>query len=50
HLNQRFDAVVANPPFSMRWSARESFQNDIRFSESGLLAPKKAADFAFIQL
>ncbi|HGY0710100.1 type I restriction-modification system subunit M [Vibrio cholerae] len=49
HLNQRFDAVVANPPFSMRWSARESFQNDIRFSESGLLAPKKAADFAFIQ-
>ncbi|MBF4308155.1 N-6 DNA methylase, partial [Vibrio anguillarum] len=38
-----------NPPFSMRWSAKESFQNDVRFSESGLLAPKKAADFAFIQ-
>ncbi|WP_171393668.1 type I restriction-modification system subunit M [Vibrio mediterranei] len=49
HLNQRFDAVVANPPFNMRWSARKSFQDDVRFSTSGFIAPKNVADFAFIQ-
>lgn len=43
----RFDAVVANPPFSYRWEPTESLSNDMRFKDYGL-APKSAADFAFL--
>ncbi len=42
-----FDAVVANPPFSYRWSPDESMGEDMRFKNYGL-APKSAADFAFL--
>ncbi len=42
-----FDAVVANPPFSLRWEPNETLANDFRFSAYGL-APKSAADFAFL--
>ena len=42
-----FDAVVANPPFSLRWSPSESLSDDMRFKNYGL-APKSAADFAFL--
>lgn len=45
---QQFDAVVANPPFSADWSAASKFNNDDRFSKSGVLAPKSKADYAFI--
>jgi len=43
----RFDAVVANPPFSYRWEPTESLSSDMRFKDYGL-APKSAADFAFL--
>ena len=43
----RFDAVVANPPFSYRWSPSDSMADDVRFKNYGL-APKSAADFAFL--
>lgn len=43
----RFDAVVANPPFSYRWEPTESLVEDVRFKNYGL-APKSAADFAFL--
>ncbi|WP_299621837.1 type I restriction-modification system subunit M [uncultured Tateyamaria sp.] len=43
----RFDAVVANPPFSYRWDPSESLGEDPRFKNYGL-APKSAADFAFL--
>ncbi len=43
----RFDAVVANPPFSYRWQPTESVGEDVRFKNYGL-APKSAADFAFL--
>ena len=43
----KFDAVVANPPFSYRWEADENLSNDMRFKNYGL-APKSAADFAFL--
>lgn len=43
----RFDAVVANPPFSYRWEPSESLSDDMRFKNYGL-APKSAADFAFL--
>lgn len=42
-----FDAVVANPPFSLRWEPTEEMGKDFRFGNYGL-APKSAADFAFL--
>lgn len=42
-----FDAVVANPPFSYRWTPSEALGDDVRFKNYGL-APKSAADFAFL--
>lgn len=49
HLDQRFDAVVANPPFSAKWSADPLFLQDERFSAYGKLAPSSKADMAFVQ-
>ncbi len=43
----RFDAIVANPPFSLRWEPGEAMADDVRFKNHGL-APKSAADFAFL--
>jgi type I restriction enzyme M protein len=43
----KFDAVVANPPFSLRWDSNEVMGQDVRFKNHGL-APKSAADFAFL--
>lgn len=42
-----FDAIVANPPFSLRWEPNEVMSEDVRFKNYGL-APKSAADFAFL--
>ncbi|MBQ6742985.1 MAG: type I restriction-modification system subunit M [Bacteroidales bacterium] len=42
-----FDAIVANPPFSLRWDPTEETAKDFRFSRYGL-APRSAADFAFL--
>ena len=49
HLDKKFEAIVANPPFSAKWSANNLFSNDDRFSQYGRLAPSSKADFAFIQ-
>ncbi|MEM7037299.1 MAG: type I restriction-modification system subunit M [Bacteroidota bacterium] len=49
HLDQRFEAIVANPPFSAKWSADPLKMNDDRFAPYGKLAPKSKADFAFVQ-
>lgn len=49
HLDKTFDAIVANPPFSAKWSANELHLLDERFSQYGKLAPSSKADFAFIQ-
>lgn len=49
HLDLKFEAIVANPPFSAHWSANPLHMNDERFSQYGRLAPKTKADFAFIQ-
>jgi type I restriction enzyme M protein len=43
----KFDAIVANPPFSYRWEPKEDMGDDVRFKNHGL-APKSAADFAFL--
>ena len=47
--DMRFEAVVANPPYSANWSADAKFLDDERFSSYGRIAPKSKADFAFVQ-
>ena len=49
HVDKRFEAVVANPPFSAKWSSNPLLLNDDRYSQYGRLAPASKADFAFIQ-
>ena len=47
HLGKKFEAIVANPPFSLKWEP-EKFKDDERFTEYWL-APKSNADYAFIE-
>lgn len=49
HRDLRFDAIVANPPFSAQWSASQLHMSDDRFSVYGKLAPSSKADMAFVQ-
>lgn len=49
HIGKEFEAIVANPPFSAKWSANPLFASDDRFSQYGRLAPAGKADFAFVQ-
>ncbi len=49
HIDEKFEAIVANPPFSAKWSADKEFLDDERFSAYGKLAPKSKADYAFVQ-
>jgi type I restriction enzyme M protein len=42
-----FDAIVANPPFSLKWEPNDALAEDVRFKSHGL-APKSAADLAFL--
>ncbi|WP_291727857.1 type I restriction-modification system subunit M [Bernardetia sp.] len=44
---KEFDAIVANPPFSLRWKPTDALTDDFRFTNYGI-APKSAADFAFL--
>lgn len=51
HFDLRFEAIVANPPFSAKWKGKDNplNDNDERFSQYGKLAPTSKADFAFVQ-
>ncbi|MNU76013.1 putative type I restriction enzymeP M protein [compost metagenome] len=51
HSDLRFEAIVANPPFSAHWKGADNPLNnaDPRFSQFGKIAPKTKADFAFLQ-
>jgi len=51
HVDQAFEAVVANPPFSAKWKGPSNPLNetDDRFSQYGAIAPASKADFAFLQ-
>lgn len=45
-----FDVTVANPPYSVANTAGTSdFLDDERYKGAGVLAPKKAADLAFVE-
>ena len=48
--DEPFEAIVSNPPYSIRWDgdANPLLINDPRFSPAGVLAPKSKADLAFI--
>jgi type I restriction enzyme M protein len=47
--DQPFEAIVSNPPYSLRWEGKDNplLINDPRFSPAGVLAPKGYADLAF---
>lgn len=51
HIDKRFEAVVANPPFSAHWKGNKNPLNstDERFAQFGKLAPNTKADYAFVQ-
>ena len=40
---------VCNPPYSLKWSSDKKFEDDPRYSGVGKLAPKSAADLAFVE-
>lgn len=44
--DKKFKAIIANPPFSVRWQTPE--KNDPRFSNAPCLPPPSKADFAFL--
>lgn len=48
HGTQLFDAIVANPPFSAKWSANPLVDGAERFTPYGKMAPSSKADYAFI--
>jgi type I restriction enzyme M protein len=43
---EKFDAIVSNPPYSIKWNP-EKKEKDYRFKDYPL-APKGKADFAFL--
>lgn len=47
--DQPFDAIVSNPPYSIKWEGKNNplLINDPRFSPAGVLAPPRKADLAF---
>ncbi len=47
--DEPFDAIVSNPPYSIKWEGDSNPLNinDPRFSPAGVLAPKSKADLAF---
>lgn len=50
HPDLKAEAIVANPPFSAKWKGDTDPQlaHDDRFTQYGRLAPKSAADYAFV--
>lgn len=50
HEGLQAEVIVANPPFSADWKGETdpSLAHDERFSQYGRLAPKGAADYAFV--
>lgn len=50
HPDLKAEVIVANPPFSIQWKGDTDpiLKSDDRFSQYGRLAPKSAADYAFV--
>lgn len=45
--NMKFDCIVANPPFSVKWEP-ENLVDDVRFKDCPALPPPSKADWAFM--
>jgi type I restriction enzyme M protein len=47
--DEPFEAIVSNPPYSIKWAGDSNplLINDPRFAPAGVLAPKNKADLAF---
>ena len=50
HPDLQAEAIIANPPFSAKWKSDSDpvLAQDDRFTQYGRLAPKSAADYAFV--
>lgn len=50
HPDLKAEAIVANPPFGAKWKSDSDpvLAQDERFMQYGRLAPKSAADYAFV--
>jgi type I restriction enzyme M protein len=50
HPDLKAEVIVANPPFAIKWKGDTdpALVHDDRFSQYGRLAPKNAADYAFV--
>lgn len=50
HADIKAEVIVANPPFGIEWKGEKDpvLASDERFSQYGRLAPKSAADYAFV--
>lgn len=48
HKGMKFDAIVSNPPASLKWKPSADILNDERFTVNNIVLPKSNADFAFI--
>lgn len=50
HPDLKAEAIVANPPFGAKWKGDTDpvLAQDDRFTQYGRLAPKSAADYAFV--
>lgn len=46
--DMKFDLIVANPPFSIKYEQTKELENDIRFKDLPTLAPAGRADYMFI--
>lgn len=46
--DQKFDAIIANPPYSAQWNADSTLLKDERYAPYGKLAPSSKADYAFV--
>lgn len=46
---EKMTVQVCNPPYSLKWDSPNSLLDDPRYSGVGKLAPKSAADLAFVE-
>lgn len=48
-LVKKYDAIVANPPYGVKWDSPVDLKDDDRFYKYGAIAPKGAMETSFVQ-
>ena len=46
---KKYDAIVSNPPYGVKWDSPKSLLDDNRFYKYGTIAPKAAMEMSFVQ-